>query len=86
MERPIYIRNVVGFFNKEKSIEHMVKVNIYHQGHREKTEINIIRGQKWSVKFGMPWLICYKPETDYRIKEVKVTRYLKECGKQGKPR
>jgi len=85
MKRPIYIRNVVGFFNKEKSIEHMVKVNIYYQGHRKRTEINVIRGQKWSVKFGMPWLIYYNPETDCRIKEVKVTRYLKECGKQGKP-
>jgi len=30
IERPIYIRNVDGFFNKKKSIEHMVEVNIYY--------------------------------------------------------
>ena len=40
------MRNVDGSFNKEKPIEHMVKVNIYYQGHRERTEINVIRGQK----------------------------------------
>jgi len=54
IERPIYIRNVVDFLNKKESIEHMVKVNIYYQGHRKRIEINVIRGQKWSVKFGMP--------------------------------
>jgi len=30
IERPIYMRNVDGFFNKKKSIEHMVEVNIYY--------------------------------------------------------
>ena len=46
IERPIYVRNVDGSFNKERPIEYIVKVNIYYQGHREKTEINVIRGQK----------------------------------------
>jgi len=27
----------------------MVEANIYYQRHRKRTEINIIRGQKWSV-------------------------------------
>jgi len=30
----------------KRPIEHMVEVNIYYQGHREITEINIISGQK----------------------------------------
>jgi len=34
------------FFNKEGSIEYMVEVNIYYWGHREKTEIDTIGGQK----------------------------------------
>jgi len=46
MERPIYVRNVDSLFNKEGPIEHTVKVNIYYQGHRERMEINVIRGQK----------------------------------------
>jgi len=46
IERPIYVRNVDGSFNKEGPIEHIVEVNIYYQRYREKTEINVIRGQK----------------------------------------
>jgi len=46
LERLINIRNMNGSLNKERPIEHMVEVNIYYQGHRERTEINVIRGQK----------------------------------------
>ena len=31
IERPIYMRNINGFFNKKGSIEYMIKVNIYYQ-------------------------------------------------------
>jgi len=44
LERPMNIRNVDGSLNKEGSIEYMVEVNIYYQGHRERTEINVIGG------------------------------------------
>jgi len=30
IETPIYVRNIDGFFNKERPIEYMVKVNIYY--------------------------------------------------------
>ena len=30
IDRPIYVRNVDSFFNKEKPIEHTVEVNIYY--------------------------------------------------------
>ena len=53
MKRPIYIRNVDGSLNKEGPIELMVEVNIYYQGHRERMEIDVIGGQKWSVILGM---------------------------------
>jgi len=46
IERPIYMRNVDSFFNKKGPIEHTVEVNIYYQEHRERTEIDMIRGQK----------------------------------------
>ena len=32
-----------GIFNKEELIENIMKVNIYYQEHRERTEIDIIR-------------------------------------------
>ena len=44
IERPIYMKNMDSLLNKEGSIEYIVKVNIYYQRHRKKTEINIIRG------------------------------------------
>ena len=46
IERPIYVRNVDGSFNKEGPIEHMVEINIYYQRYKERTEINVIRRQK----------------------------------------
>jgi len=42
IEKPIYVRNVNVFFNKEELIEYTVKVNIYYQGYRKKMEINMI--------------------------------------------
>jgi len=60
----------------------MVEVNIYYQGHRERTEINIIEKQKWTVILGMPWLACHNSEIDWRTGEVKMMRYPEECGKQ----
>ena len=52
IERPIYVRNVDGTFNKEGSIENMVKVNIYYQEHKERTEIDVIRGLEVEHNFG----------------------------------
>ena len=54
LERPVNVRNVDGSFNKEGPIENTVEVNIYYQGHRERTEIDVIGGQKWTVILGMP--------------------------------
>ena len=44
IENPIYIRNVDRIFNKEEPIENIVEVNINHQRHRERTEIDVIGG------------------------------------------
>ena len=49
LERLINVRNIDRSFNKEGPIENMVEVNIYYQGHRERTEIDMIGGQKWMV-------------------------------------
>ena len=60
----------------------MVEVNIYYQWHRERTEIDVIEGQKWSVILGMPWLTHHNPEIDWKTGEVKITRCLEEYRKQ----
>jgi len=44
LERPMNMRNVDGLLNKERPIENTVEVNIYYQGHRERTEIDVIGG------------------------------------------
>ena len=53
IDRPVYMRNVNSSFNKEESIEYTVEVNIYYQRYRERTEINMIGRQKWSMTLGM---------------------------------
>ena len=45
LEKPINVRNVDRSFNKEGPIENTVEVNICYQGHREKTEIDVIEGR-----------------------------------------
>jgi len=82
LERLMNVRNVDGSLNKKGSIEHTVEVNIYFKGHRERTEIDVIGGQKWTVILGMPWLACHNPEIDWKIGEVKMMRCPEECGKQ----
>jgi len=42
IKRSIYVKNIDGFFNKEKLIKHTVEVNIYYQWHRVRTEIDVI--------------------------------------------
>ena len=85
LERPMNIRNVNGSLNKEGPIENTMEMNIYYQGHRERTEIDVIREQKWIVILGMPWLAYHNPEIDWRTGEVKMTRCPEECGKQWRP-
>jgi len=85
LERPMQVRNVDGSFNREGPIENTIEVNIYYQGHRERTEIDVIGGQKWSVILGMPWLACHNPEIAWRTGEVKMMRCPEECGKQWRP-
>jgi len=61
IENSIYMRNMDGTFNKEEPIENIVEVNIYYQGYRERTEINVIEEQKRNMILEMLWLVCYNP-------------------------
>jgi len=49
LERLIYIRNINGIFNHKGLIEHTVKRKLFFKGHEERIEVDMIRGQKWSV-------------------------------------
>ena len=86
LDKPMHVRNVDGSLNKEGPIKHTVEVNIYYQEHRERTEIDVIGEQKWTVILGMPWLAHHNPEIDWKTGEVKMTRCPEECRKQWRPK
>ena len=82
LERLINVRNVDRLLNKKGHIEHTVEVNIYYKGYRERTEINVIEEQKWTVILGMLWLACHNLEINWRMGEVKMTKCPDKCEKQ----
>ena len=81
LERPMQVRNIDRLFNKKGPIENTVEVNIYYKGYVERTEIDVIEGQKWLVILEMPWLAHHNLEIDWKTDEVKMMRCLEECGK-----
>jgi len=91
LERPVYVRNVDGMLNYMGPIVDTVEVEIFFKRHKERTSIDVIGGQKWSVILGMPWLACHNPEIDWKTGEVQITRCLDRCkkkwrtGRQTKP-
>ena len=82
LERPVHVRNVDGTFNYAGPIVDTVEVEIYFKGHKERTSINVMGGQKWSVILSMPWLRHHNPEINWRTGEVKMMRCPDECGKK----
>ena len=68
----------------EKPIKHMVEVELFYRECKNRTEIDVIGRQKQSMILGMLWLTCYNSEIDWKIGEVKITRYPDEYRKQQK--
>ena len=64
LERPVYVRNMDSMLNYVEPIVDMVEMEIFFKGHKERTLIDVIGDQKWSVILGMPWLVCHNPEID----------------------
>jgi len=56
LERLVYMRNVDGMLNYVGLIVDTVEVEIFFKGHKKRTWIDVIGGQKWSVILGIPWL------------------------------
>ena len=86
LKKPIYVRNMDGILNYAGPIVDTVEVEIFFKGHKERTSIDVIGGQKWSVILGMPWLRCHNPEIDWKTGKVKMMRYPDECGKKWRTR
>ena len=84
LERLVHMRNVDGTFNYVGPIVDMVEIEIYFKGHKERTSIDVMGGQKWSVILDMPWLRRHNLEIDWKTREVKMTRCPEEYGKKWK--
>jgi len=54
LKKPVYIRNVDSMLNYVGPIVDTVEIEIFFKRHKERTSIDIIRDQKWSVILGMP--------------------------------
>lgn len=52
LERLIYLK-VDSIFNYEEPIKHIVKIELFYKRHQERTEINMIKSQEWSIILGM---------------------------------
>jgi len=57
-------------------------MEIFFNGHKKRTSIDMIESQKWGVILGIPWLKCHNPEIDWRTGEVKMTRCPDKCEKK----
>jgi len=64
LKRLVYVRNVDGMLNYVRPIIDIVEVEIFFKEHKERTSIDVIGGQKWSVILGMSWLAHYNSEID----------------------
>ena len=82
LERSVYVRNVDSTLTYVGPIVDTVEVEIFFKEHKERTSINVIGGQKWSVILGIPWLACHNPEIDWKTGEIQMTRCPDECGKK----
>ena len=91
LEKLVYIRNVDKTLNYTRPIVDTVEVEIYFKEHKERMLIDVIEGQKWRVILGMPWLVHYNPEINWKTGEIQMMRCLEECrrkwsrGRQIKP-
>ena len=76
LERPIYLRNVDSIFNHEELIEHIAEVELLYRRYKERTNIDMIEEQKWSVILEMLWLACYNSEIDWKTGNI-----MNQCSK-----
>ena len=46
LERPIYVRNMDSTLVHKGPFEYMVEIKLFYKEHKERTEIDVIEGQK----------------------------------------
>ena len=59
-----------------------IQQRLTYKGHREITEIDIVREKKWSAILEISQLAYHNPEINQKTKKVKMTRCSEKYGKQ----
>ena len=84
LERPVIVRNIDSINNNREAIIYQVEVNVYYKNYIERIRINTCDLGRTDVILGIPWLQAHNPEINWKIKEIKMTRYLLLCEKNTK--
>jgi len=74
LERPVRVKNMDGTYNSGGAIIYEVEVNVYYKSHVERMRMDICDLGRTEVLLGMPWLVVYNPEINWKTEEVKMTR------------
>jgi len=84
LERPVIVRNIDSINNNKEAIIYQVEVNVYYKNYIERIRINTCDLGRTDVILGIPWLQAHNPEINWKIREIKMTRYLLLCRKNTK--
>jgi len=76
LERLVQVRSIDDTNNSAGAITHQVEVNMYYKDHIERMKMDMCNLGKTDIILWMPWLQAYNPEINWKIGEVKITRYL----------
>ena len=76
LKRPVTVRNINSINNNRKAIIYQVKVNVYYKNHIERIRIDVCDLEKTDIILGMLQLQVHNPEINWKMEEIRMTRYL----------
>jgi len=84
LKRPIVVKNVDGMNNSVKAIIYQVKVDMYYKSYIERMRMDVYNLRRINIILEMLWFQIYNLETNWKIEEVKIIRYLPLYGRNMK--
>ena len=76
LKRPVTVRNINSINNNRKAIIYQVKVNVYYKNHIERIRIDVCDLERTDIILGMLQLQVHNPEINWKMEEIRMTRYL----------
>jgi len=84
LKRPIVVKNVDGMNNSVKAIIYQVKVDMYYKSYIERMRMDVYNLRRINIILEILWFQIYNLETNWKIEEVKIIRYLPLYGRNMK--